>query len=117
MKRFLAVGVGGMFEAMARAGIFEAISSTAGLWAVNLIGSFIIGYAAARFHKKSAEFRLFISTGFVGSFTTFSVFSAEWFSLLDDRYVLGIVFALAMTGVSVLAAAAGLVFGRQAVAQ
>ncbi|MCJ1909461.1 fluoride efflux transporter FluC [Planococcus ruber] len=117
MKRFLAVGVGGMLGALARAGIFEAISSTAGLWAVNLFGSFVIGYAAARFHKKSAEFRLFISTGFVGSFTTFSAFSAQWFSLLEAQYMAAIGFALAMTAASVLMAAGGLAIGRQAMAK
>jgi len=117
VKRFFAVGAGGMLGAMARAGIFEAISSMAGLWAVNLMGSFIIGYAAARFQKKSAEFRLFLSTGFVGSFTTFSAFSAEWFSLLEKQYLLGIGFALVMTCASVLMAAGGLLAGRQAVAK
>lgn len=114
MKRVVAVGTGGMLGALARAGIFEAVSSAAGLWAVNLIGSFAIGYAAARFQEKSAEFRLFVSTGFVGSFTTFSAFSADWFSLLEESWLLGIGLAVAMTGASVLAAAGGLAIGRQA---
>lgn len=117
MKKILAVGAGGMLGALLRAGVYEAVSSTIGLWAVNLIGSFIIGYAAACFQGKSAEFRLFVSTGFVGSFTTFSAFSALWFTLLEEDYLIGMLFAVVMTGASVASAASGLVLGRKAVAK
>ncbi|UJF28487.1 CrcB family protein [Planococcus sp. 107-1] len=82
-----------------------------------LNGKFYHRLRSGSFPKKSAEFRLFLSTGFVGSFTTFSAFSAEWFSLLEKQYLLGIGFALVMTCASVFMAAGGLVAGRQAVAK
>jgi CrcB protein len=113
LKRFLAVGFGGMFGSLLRAGVYGAISSTLGLWAVNLLGSVLIGFAAARFPHKSAEFRLFASTGLIGSFTTFSAFSAEWFRLLESSFLQGTVFAVSMTACSVAAAAAGLMAGRK----
>ncbi|WKA59046.1 CrcB family protein [Planococcus shenhongbingii] len=113
MKGLLAVGFGGMIGSLLRAGIYGIMPSTIGLWTVNLFGSLLIGFIAARYSHKSAEFRLFASTGLIGSFTTFSAFSAEWFRLLDREFLLGIVFAVSMTLFSVAAAAIGLMIGRK----
>lgn len=88
-------------------------SSIAALWTVNLLGSFLLGIAAARFQHKPAPFRLFLSTGLLGSFTTFSAFSAEWFGLLQESFTQGLLFAVGMTAMSVMAAAAGLAIGRK----
>ena len=116
LKNLLAVGFGGMAGSLLRAAIYEGVSSFTGLWIVNLLGSLLIGFVAGRFHAKSALFRLFVSTGFLGSFTTFSAFSAEWFGLLDRSYTAGLLLAVGMTVFSVAAAAVGLKFGRKAVA-
>lgn len=102
-----------MAGALARAGIYEMASSVAALWTVNLLGSFLLGIAAARFQHKSAPVRLFVSTGFLGSFTTFSAFSAEWFKLLEESFTQGLLFAVGMTTLAVMAAAAGLAIGRK----
>lgn len=113
MKNLLAVGFGGMAGSLVRAIIYEGVGSFAGLWTVNLLGSLLIGFVAGRFREKSAPFRLFVSTGFLGSFTTFSAFSAEWFRLLDRTFTSGLLLALVMTVFSVIAAATGLKIGRQ----
>ncbi|MBZ5201003.1 CrcB family protein [Planomicrobium chinense] len=113
MKRLLAVGFGGMAGSLLRAGVYAAVTSAGGLWAVNLAGSLLIGFIAARFPGKSAEFRLFLSTGLIGSFTTFSAFSADWFRLMETSFWQGMVFAVSMTAASVMAAAAGLALGRK----
>lgn len=115
MKRILAVGFGGMAGAFLRMMVYETGPAGWELWIVNVIGSLVIGFAAARFQKKSAEFRLFVSTGLIGSFTTFSAFSNEWFQLLQDSFVTGLLFAVSMTISCVLAAFAGLLSGRKAV--
>lgn len=50
---------------------------------VNIVGSFLIGIFFA-LHKESAErFRLFVVTGFLGGFTTFSAFSYETLALAE----------------------------------
>lgn len=113
MKNLVAVGLGGMAGSLLRAFIYEGIGSLAGLWAVNLLGSLLLGFVAGRFHGKSAPFRLFVSTGLLGSFTTFSAFSAEWFKLIEHSFTSGLLFALAMTVFSISAAAIGLKIGRK----
>jgi CrcB protein len=53
----------------------------------NLVGGYIIGLAigfSAAFPALSPEWRLFIITGFCGGLTTFSTFSAELVSLLQQ---------------------------------
>lgn len=113
VKNGLAVGFGGMAGALLRAGVYELASSVAALWTVNLLGSFFLGWVAGRFQRKSAPFRLFVSTGLLGSFTTFSAFSAEWFRLIEASFVQGLLFAVGMTVLSAAAAAAGLAAGRK----
>jgi CrcB protein len=59
-----------------------------GTLAANLLGSYIIGLALAFFGLYSAlspEWRLLVITGFCGGLTTFSTFSAEVLTLLQQR--------------------------------
>ena len=115
MKQILAVGLGGMIGALLRSGIYMVAADGLGLWLVNLIGSFLIGVAAIRLSHKSAELRLLISTGLLGSFTTFSAFSSAWFHYLESSIWLGIAFAVSMTLACIVAAGAGLWVGRKEV--
>ena len=58
-----------------------------GTLSANLIGGYIIGAAIAYFATISAiapEWRLFVITGFCGGLTTFSTFSAEVVTLLQQ---------------------------------
>lgn len=113
MKRFLAVGLGGMIGTLLRVWIYAAVPSGSGIWAVNLAGSFLIGLAAVKLAEKSAETRLLVSTGLLGSFTTFSSFSGDWFHYLNNSLMQGLAFALFMTAGSIAAAAFGLWLGRK----
>ena len=68
-----------------------------GTLAANLIGGYIIGLAIAFFATYGAiapEWRLFIITGFCGGLTTFSTFSAEIVTLLQQRQSLWAVAAV-----------------------
>lgn len=49
---------------------------------VNVAGSFVISYYAARFTAPGALARHFVMTGFCGGFTTFSTFGLGAFNLL-----------------------------------
>jgi fluoride exporter len=58
-----------------------------GTLAANLIGGYVIGAAVAFFASFTAvspEWRLFVITGFCGGLTTFSTFSAEIVTLLQQ---------------------------------
>jgi len=62
-----------------------------GTLAANLIGCYVIGLAIAFFAGYPAiapEWRLLIITGFCGSLTTFSTFSAEIVTLMQQGRVL-----------------------------
>ena len=58
-----------------------------GTLAANLIGAYVVGLAVAFFASFSAlspEWRLLVITGFCGGLTTFSTFSAELTTLLQE---------------------------------
>ncbi|PYS88200.1 MAG: fluoride efflux transporter CrcB [Acidobacteria bacterium] len=60
-----------------------------GTFAVNLIGSFIMGAAVGmseRFAELAPEWRIFVTAGFCGGFTTFSAFAFENVELLLNKH-------------------------------
>lgn len=66
-------------------GVFPAIPP--GTLSANLIGGYVIGVAMAFFATYTAvapEWRLFVITGFCGGLTTFSTFSAEVVTLMQQ---------------------------------
>lgn len=51
---------------------------------VNILGSFIMGlFVMWSFHKGHEALNLFVMTGILGGFTTFSAFSLEAFTLIE----------------------------------
>jgi fluoride exporter len=88
-----------------------------GTLAVNIAGSFAMGilvaYLARRTGGTSNEVRLFVATGFLGGFTTFSAFSLD-FALMWERgdQGVGMAYLLASVLLSILALFAGLVLVR-----
>ncbi|WP_274629607.1 fluoride efflux transporter CrcB [Arvimicrobium flavum] len=62
-----------------------------GTLAINIAGSFLmglfVGWLSQRFHA-SHEIRLFVATGILGGFTTFSAFSLD-FAVLWERGAMG----------------------------
>ena len=62
-----------------------------GTFAVNIVGSFIIGLlfgAAERTHAITPAMSALLITGFCGGFTTFSTFADDIYLLLQNRHYL-----------------------------
>ena len=57
---------------------------------VNILGSFLMGYFITRIaiHQESREKRLFLLTGLLGSFTTYSGFGLEAMALFGQSPVI-----------------------------
>ena len=90
MINVLAIMAGGSIGAVCRHGLFLLVQRfagaafPAGTLAVNLLGSLLIGFLWCLFYEThwSHEWRLFVFTGLLGGFTTFSTFTRETFQLL-----------------------------------
>jgi fluoride exporter len=88
----LAISTGSMAGALFRWQLGVRLNSffpivPPGTLAANLIGGYIIGLAVAYFAQApniAPEWRLFIITGFCGGLTTFSTFSAEVVTQLQE---------------------------------
>jgi CrcB protein len=78
----------------------------------NIVGGYIIGLAIAFFSQSSEispEWRLLVITGFCGGLTTFSTFSAEVVTLLQQgRFVWASASVALHVGCSLIATIAGL---------
>lgn len=83
-----------------------------GTLAANIVGGYIVGLAIAYFAQANniaPEWRLLIVTGFCGGLTTFSTFSAEVTTLLQEGRLGMAMSAIAIhVGGSLLATLAGL---------
>ncbi len=121
MNGFLLVFLGGGIGAAARHGVnmlaMQAGSSRypVGTFFINVLGSLLIGVLAesfALFTQWSAGMRMFLVTGILGGFTTFSAFSLE-VGLLYERGERGA--AIAYAALSVICGVAAMFAGMYAV--
>jgi CrcB protein len=92
MKIVFAIGLGSFIGGIARYLITLLIQNKFlttypfGTMVVNIIGCFLIGivYGLSERGNLNAEWRLFLATGILGGFTTFSSFSNDSVSMLRD---------------------------------
>lgn len=107
MKLILAIGTGSFIGGVSRYFLSQLIHSKylvifpIGTLTVNIIGCFLIGlvYGFADKGSLAQEWRLFLATGVLGGFTTFSAFSNETVSLLRDGQL---IYASAYVALSVV---------------
>jgi CrcB protein len=83
---------------------------------INITGSFIMGLVAAYFAFKgdaSQHWRLFLTTGILGGYTTFSAFSLD-VALLYERGELGLaaLYVIASVAISIIGLFAGMALVR-----
>ena len=120
MLSILLVFVGGGIGATLRHGVNVASAAWLGVnfpWGtmiVNVVGSFVIGALAAWLAFRgdalwTQPLRLFLATGILGGFTTFSAFSLD-FALLFERGEIAqsILYVVVSVGLSLVAIFAGL---------
>jgi len=93
MKQLLLVGCGGFIGSIARFMVqklnlnWHVLSIPMGTLSVNVIGSLLIGFIIGVSGKSeiiSPGLRLFLMVGICGGFTTFSSFTAENLTLLQN---------------------------------
>ncbi len=118
---FLGSGIGGAL----RLGVYEltgglSLAFPYGTLFINIVGSFLIGILAEYFVMRgqmSHEWRLFLTTGILGGFTTFSAFSLET-GLLYERgaHVAAALYIIGSVGLGLCALFAGLALARYVLA-
>lgn len=118
----LLVALGGALGSVARYGVNVASLRVFGPgfpWAtltVNVVGGLVMGLLAAILALKaetSPEAKLFMMTGVLGGFTTFSAFSLDAVTLYERGAVgLAAAYVVASVVLSVAALAGGLALGR-----
>jgi len=98
LKNWLVVFLGGSTGATLRFFVQSLSNTSIMLWFVNILGSFLLGCLNGIFIKRNHEsLKLFLTTGMLGAFTTFSTFSQSWFMLIKENFVLGIIYGISMT--------------------
>ena len=126
MRTFWAVAIGAALGGVARYYLASAVQQRVGPtfpWGtlvINVSGSLLLGvlmrYALAT-PSVSAELRAFLTTGFCGGYTTFSTYSYETATLLEDgQYGRAGTYALGSVLLALAATFAGFVLARELIA-
>lgn len=123
----LIVGCGGFIGALLRylcSQVLGGISTGAfplATFIINLVGSFLIGVMSVLLPAAFPNSRLpllFVSTGILGGFTTFSTFSLETFGLIEEsRYLMAGVYAFGSLAVCLVGVCLGRMIARVMVGQ
>jgi fluoride exporter len=117
---FIYVGIGGGLGALARLLLGQVVAQWLGpglLWGTyiaNVVGSTVLGAVNARSVRPrlSPNLDVLLTVGVCGGFTTFSTFSYETLTLIDNgRYSLAILYAVG----SVLSCMTGVLIGSRLV--
>lgn len=123
----LIVGCGGFIGALLRyvcselLGMLSSGAFPIATFIINFVGSFLIGVmsvALPALFPANKQPLLFVSTGILGGFTTFSTFSLETFGLIEEsRYAMAGLYAISSVVVCVLGVCVGRMIARAVVGQ
>ncbi len=116
IESIIAIFIGGGLGSISRYGItmllkMYSMDFPLATLSVNIIGSLILGFAAALFWNKAPmhdTLKLAITVGFCGGLTTFSTFSWETFDLIKNGdFLLAVIYTLISVIACVLAISLG----------
>ena len=113
MTKLLLVFIGGGLGAMSRFLLTTALAGKLGNFPLgtltaNFLGSLLMGLVIGILAGRYESIRLFVAVGFLGGFTTFSSFSAETLTLIQNGQIFA---ASANVIVSVVASLAACALG------
>ena len=95
MNTYIAIAIGGAFGAISRYWVSESMEKVngtgfpLGTFAVNLLGSFLIGVLFIVFAEKleiAQQWKSLLIVGFLGAMTTFSAFSLDTLLLFQQGH-------------------------------
>jgi CrcB protein len=115
----LGSGIGGAARLLIGNFIQQRVGSSfpLGTLVVNITGSFILGFLiryALATPNITPEFRALLTTGFCGGYTTFSTYSFETATLIEDgRYERASLYILLSVGLALLGVFGGFATARQ----
>lgn len=122
MHPIVLVGIGGFIGAVLRylmsgfvQNLTQSVTFPYGTLVVNMIGCFLMGLFSHLIESQAgmtAEMRLFLLVGLLGSFTTYSTFSHETLNLLQDH---GLSLALLNIGTHIVLGISAVLLGRFAI--
>lgn len=122
LEKILAVAIGGAIGASLRFIVVEYVQNRLhtgfpyGTMVVNIVGAFVIGFLMMYFldvEGISVYIKLFMITGCLGGFTTFSTFSYEFATLLEQaNYVGASIYGVIHLALGLLGCVGGMALGR-----
>lgn len=120
LRRILLVALGGTIGTAARLTLGLMIPDAAGfpvaVLLANILGALLIGVVAARL-SASADLRIFLGTGVLGGFTTYSAFTTGTVALWTDAPPVAAAYAIGSLVLGLGAAVLGLRIGRSRTAR
>lgn len=114
LKNYLIVALGGAIGSVLRYGLNNAVNLHPNLntFFINVAGSFLIGLVMDK--CEPGTFSLFVTVGICGGFTTFSTFSMQSVTLLQQgKYGLAATYITGTLLIGILFAFLGFYFGKK----
>jgi len=122
MRNLLLVFVGGGLGSVLRYAVYRLTDTIIqsvfpyGTFLVNIVGCFFIGFFVfytERYDAQGLQWRLFLVTGLCGGFTTFSTFTFENLTLINEhRIFLFLLYTIGSVVLGIMATYGGLLLGR-----